>query len=49
VPVIEAIRGDGTTSLCGIAKELHRRGILTARGGEWYATTVKNLLDRASR
>jgi hypothetical protein len=25
-----------------------RRGILTARGGQWYATTVKNLLDRVA-
>jgi DNA invertase Pin-like site-specific DNA recombinase len=49
VPVIEAIRGEGTTSLHGIAKELNRRGILTARGGGWYATTVKNLIDRATK
>jgi DNA invertase Pin-like site-specific DNA recombinase len=48
VPVIEAIRGEGTTSLRGIAKELSRRGILTARGGGWCATTVKTLLDRAA-
>ena len=49
VPVIEAIRAEGTTSLHGIAEELNRRGILTARGGGWYATTVRNLIDRASR
>src|SRR5712675_238621 len=49
VPVIEAIYGEGTTSLHGIAEELSRRGVLTARGGRWYATTVKNLLDRAAR
>src|SRR6266478_2150099 len=49
VPVIETIRGDGATSLRGIAEELNRQGILTARGGQWYATTVKNLLDRAAR
>jgi DNA invertase Pin-like site-specific DNA recombinase len=48
LPVIGAIRREGTTSLHGIAEELNRRGILTARGGGWYATTVKNLLDRAS-
>jgi Resolvase, N terminal domain len=48
LPVIGAIRSEGTTSLHGIAEELNRRGILTARGGGWYATTVKNLLDRAS-
>jgi DNA invertase Pin-like site-specific DNA recombinase len=48
LPVIETIRGEGTTSLHGIAEELNQRGILTARGGGWYATTVKNLLDRAA-
>jgi DNA invertase Pin-like site-specific DNA recombinase len=48
LPVIENIRGEGKTTLRGIAKELNRRGILTARGGQWYATTVKNLLDRAA-
>ena len=48
LPVIDAIRRAGTTSLHGIAVELNRRGILTARGGQWYATTVKNLLDRAA-
>jgi DNA invertase Pin-like site-specific DNA recombinase len=49
VPVIETIRGQGATGLRGIAEELNRQGILTARGGRWYATTVKNLLDRAAR
>jgi len=49
LPVIEAIRGEGTRGLHGIAEELNRHGILTARGGGWYATTVKNLLDRACR
>ena len=32
----------------GIAAELNARGILTARGGQWYATTVRNLLARVS-
>ena len=45
-PVIEAIRADGTTSLKGIAVELNARSIPTARGGRWYATTVRNLLAR---
>jgi DNA invertase Pin-like site-specific DNA recombinase len=49
LPVIEAIHAEGTTSLHGIAAELGRRGILTARSGHWYATTVKNLLDRSAR
>lgn len=47
LPVIEAIRAEGTTSLHAIAAELNRRGILTARGGQWYATTVRNTLARA--
>jgi DNA invertase Pin-like site-specific DNA recombinase len=46
-PVIAAIRADGIASLEGIAAELNARGILTARGGQWYATTVRNLLARA--
>jgi DNA invertase Pin-like site-specific DNA recombinase len=48
LPVIGAIRYDGVTSLLGIAGELNRRGILTARGGQWYATTVRNLLERSA-
>jgi DNA invertase Pin-like site-specific DNA recombinase len=47
LPVIEDIRAAGTGSLEGIARELNSRGILTARGGQWYATTVSNLLARA--
>jgi DNA invertase Pin-like site-specific DNA recombinase len=47
LPVIQAIRGVGITSLEGMAAELNARGILTARGGQWYATTVRNLLGRA--
>jgi len=48
IAVIEAIRDDGVTSLLGIAGELNRRGILTARGGQWYATTVRNMLERSA-
>lgn len=45
-PIVEAIRGEGLTSLNAIAGELNRRGILTANGGQWHATTVRNLLLR---
>jgi len=48
LPVLSAIRAEGITSLLGIAGELNRRGILTARGGQWYATTVRNLLARSA-
>ena len=47
LPVLEAIRAEGVVSLRGIAGELNRRGILTARGGKWYATTVHNLFIRS--
>lgn len=36
----------GTTSLKGIADELNKMGVTTARGGAWYASSVKNLLAR---
>ena len=49
LPVVEAVRADGITSLEGIANALNSRGILTARGGRWYATTVRNLLKREVR
>jgi len=46
MPIIETIRAEGITTLLGIAGELNARGILTARGGRWYAKTVSNLLTR---
>ena len=45
MPVIEAIRAEGITSLYGIARELDRRGM---RGGKWHPATVKLLLARSS-
>lgn len=44
--VTEIQEGRGITSLKGIADELNRMGITTARGGAWYASSVKNLLAR---
>jgi DNA invertase Pin-like site-specific DNA recombinase len=49
LPVIEMIKADGKVSLHAIAAELNRRGILTARGGQWYATTVRNTRARAEK
>ena len=43
LPVIEQIRAGGA-SLRQIAAELNTRGIKTARGGKWYATTVRNII-----
>ena len=33
-------------SLGGIAAALNEDGILTARGGRWHASSVRNLLAR---
>ena len=45
-PVIREIQASGITSNLGIAKALNARGIPTARGGEWHAATVRNVLAR---
>ena len=46
LPVIEAIRSSGVETLQGIADALNNRGIKTRRGGDWYPTTVNNILKR---
>jgi DNA invertase Pin-like site-specific DNA recombinase len=49
LPIIEAIRKTGATSLHQIADALNARGVSTPRGGRWHAKSVSNLLGRASR
>jgi DNA invertase Pin-like site-specific DNA recombinase len=49
LPVIEDLRAAGTVSLHAIAAELNARGILTARNGKWYPTSVRNLLGRTRK
>ena len=44
MPIVEAIRADGHTSLRAIAAELNQRGIMTARGGQWAAQAVSDLI-----
>src|SRR5438128_4078131 len=48
-PIIEGIRGAGSTTLGGLADALNKRGVQTARGGTWHAMTVRNILQRARR
>ena len=38
----------GGASLRQIAAELNARGIKTARGGKWHATTVRNILTASN-
>lgn len=43
---IADIRAGGANSLPTIAAELNARGIITARGGKWHPSSVRNLLAR---
>ena len=47
LPIIREIRRTGATSLHQIAEALNARGITTPRGGQWYASSVRNVLARA--
>jgi DNA invertase Pin-like site-specific DNA recombinase len=47
LPIIREIRKAGATTLREIAEALNARGVQTARGGHWYAMTVRNVLARA--
>lgn len=47
--VVADVRAGGATSLPAIARELNDRGILTARGGQWHASSVRNLLGRLDK
>jgi DNA invertase Pin-like site-specific DNA recombinase len=49
LPIVRDIEAAGITTLMGIAEALNARGIRTARGGRWHATTVKNVLQRQIR
>jgi DNA invertase Pin-like site-specific DNA recombinase len=42
----EAIKAEGIESARGIAKALNERGIVTARGGQWSASTVLDVQAR---
>jgi len=47
LPIIREAQKAGATSLRDIADVLNARGVQTPRGGRWYATSVKNILERA--
>jgi hypothetical protein len=48
LPIIQAIRGTGATTLRDMTAALNQRGIRSARGGRWHVSSVMNLLARAS-
>jgi DNA invertase Pin-like site-specific DNA recombinase len=43
LPMIQQTRAEGA-SLRQIAMKLNARGVKTARGGKWHATTVRNII-----
>ena len=44
--IIRDAQRAGADTLRDIADALNARGIATARGGRWHATSVKNVLER---
>lgn len=46
LPIVKQIQAAGATSLAAIAEALNARGVRTARGGAWYASTVRNIVGR---
>jgi Recombinase len=46
MPIIREIQKSGVESLWAIAHALNARGVRGARGGKWYATTVRKFLER---
>ena len=47
LPIVRQLQGAGVTGLQSLAAALNERGVRTARGGAWYASSVRNLLVRA--
>ena len=47
LPIVNAIRGAGATTLREVCEALNERGIRSARGGKWHVSSVMNLLARA--
>ncbi len=47
LPIIRQLQAHGVTSSKNLAEALNARGIRTARGGHWHASTVLNILKRA--
>jgi DNA invertase Pin-like site-specific DNA recombinase len=45
LPLIGELRRSGAT-LRAVAQALNLRGVQTPRGGQWHATSVKNVLER---
>jgi DNA invertase Pin-like site-specific DNA recombinase len=47
-PIIDQVKAAGATTFRAIASALNARGIKTARGGTWEASTVRNVVMRTA-
>jgi DNA invertase Pin-like site-specific DNA recombinase len=47
LPIIREAQKAGAVTLRDIASALNARGVATARGGQWHAKSVSNVLERA--
>ena len=47
LPIIREAQKPGARTLREVADALNARGIATARGGQWHAQSVANILERA--
>ena len=49
LPIVNAIRATGATTLDAITRGLNDRGVRSARGATWHVSSVANLLARSQR
>jgi len=49
LPIVNAIRATGATTLDAITRALTDRGVRSARGATWHVSSVSNLLARSQR
>ena len=47
LPIIREAQKAGAKTLSEIASALNARGVATARGGQWHAKSVSNILERS--
>lgn len=48
LPIIKKLRAEGHGTFREIANALNAKGVETARGGEWFASTVRNIEKRSN-
>jgi hypothetical protein len=49
LPIIQAIRAEGATTLDAMTRALNLRGIRTVRGARWHVSSLSNLLARTKK